>query len=239
MRLYAGTSGYSYKEWKGNFYPEDLPARDMLRFYGACLPAVEINNTFYRLPRTNVLESWAGQVPEGFRFSIKASRRITHIKRLKGAEEETAYLFGALQILGPRLGVVLFQLPPHLKKDRERLQQFLNVIPQTVRAAFEFRHSSWLADDVLQCLHDRGFAWCISDTDEAEAALLAVGRWGYLRLRRSAYGEADLARWVEHVAGENWEEAFVFFKHEDAGTGPKLARRFLELASETERLVVA
>jgi uncharacterized protein YecE (DUF72 family) len=128
-------------------------------------------------------------------------------------------------------------LPPHLKKDCERLQQFLELIPETIRAAFEFRHPSWLAEETLQCLHDRGFAWCVSDTDETQAALPEGGRWGYLRLRRSAYSEGDLARWVARVAGKKWEEAFIFFKHEDAGTGPKLARRFLELAGETTRWV--
>ena len=233
MKIYAGTSGYSYKEWKGNFYPEDLPAREMLRFFGTRLPAVEINNTFYRLPKVSVLESWAGQVPEHFRFAIKASQRITHVKRLKEAAEETAYLLHTVGVLGARLGVILFQLPPHLRKDCERLQQFLKLIPESMRVAFEFRHSSWWSDEVLDCLRSRGSVWCVADTDETEVRWVEGGSWGYLRLRRSAYSDADLAGWVERVLSQKWEEAFVFFKHEDSGVGPALARRFLEMASRT------
>ncbi len=230
MQFYVGTSGFSYREWKGSFYPRDLSAQGMLGFYSACLPAVEINNTFYRLPKISVLQSWAEQVPDHFRFAIKASQRITHVKRLKEAEEETSYLIHALEVLGPRLGVILFQLPPNLKKDVSRLQKFQELLPESVHAAFEFRHSSWLAAEVVESLDARGSVWCASDTDETEASLIGGSSWGYLRLRRSVYAEADLARWVERVRGMNWERAFIFFKHEDGAVGPRLARRFLELA---------
>ena len=230
MQFYVGTSGFSYREWKGSFYPRDLPAQEMLRFYATNLPAVEINNTFYRLPRTSALQSWAEQVPDRFRFAIKASRRITHLKRLKGAEVETAYLLQTLEVLGPRLGVILFQLPPNLKKDVGRLREFQELLPESAHAAFEFRHSSWLDAEVMETLRARGSVWCVSDTDESEGALVDGSSWGYLRLRRSAYGEGDLARWVERVRAMGWEQAFVFFKHEDGAVGPRLACRFLELA---------
>jgi uncharacterized protein YecE (DUF72 family) len=230
MHFYVGTSGFSYREWKGSFYPRDLPAQEMLCFYATNLPAVEINNTFYRLPKTSVLQSWAEQVPDRFRFAIKASRRITHLKRLKGAEEETAYLVQTLEVLGPRLGVILFQLPPNLKKDVRRLREFQELLPESVHAAFEFRHASWLDAEVMESLRARGSVWCVSDTDESEGALVDGSSWGYLRLRRSAYAEADLARWVERVRAMDWEQTFVFFKHEDGAVGPRLARRFLELA---------
>ena len=170
MNLFAGTSGYSYKEWKGPFYPERLSAVDMLRFYASRLPAVEINNTFYRLPKADVLESWASQVPPEFRFTLKASRRITHLKRLRDVAEETDYLLRTAAVLGERLGAVLFQLPPNLRKDLPRLEAFLQHLRPTPRAAFEFRHSSWRDDDVLELLRSKGCAWCVSETDETPDA---------------------------------------------------------------------
>jgi uncharacterized protein YecE (DUF72 family) len=232
MRLFAGTSGYSYKEWKGSFYPADLPADQMLRSYAERLPAVEINNTFYRLPSAAQLESWAGQVPAGFRFAVKASRRITHIKRLKEAHDETGYLLRTLNALGPRLGVVLFQLPPNMKKDLGRLGAFLDLLTLGPRAAFEFRHPSWMDADVEACLRDRGCAWCVADDEDGpEPQVVSTGRLGYLRLRRPGYDDAALARWAAAVAARDWDEAYVFFKHEDEGAGPALAQRFLELAA--------
>lgn len=231
MKLYAGTSGYSYSEWKGSFYPEKLPAAKMLAFYAERLPAVEINNTFYRLPKIELLESWAAQVPPGFRFAIKAARRITHIKRLQDAAEETTYLLDTLRALGERLGVVLFQLPPYLRKDVARLEAFVQLLPPGTRAAFEFRHPSWLGDDVLACLHARELALCVADTDEGPVDTIAsTAPWGYVRLRRAQYSDAELRAWVERLHHARWEQAFVFFKHEDAAAGPRLAGRFLELA---------
>ena len=223
MRVLAGTSGFSYKEWKGNFYPEDLPADAMLRYYAERLPAVEINNTFYRMPKSALLEGWAAEVPEDFRFVLKASQRITHHKRLKEAGEEVAYFFGVAATLGERLGPALFQLPPNLKKDLPRLEAFLGTIPEGRRAAFEFRHASWFEEDVFEALRSRGAALCIAEDEDLATPLVATADWGYLRLRRQDYGEAEVAAWAERVRAQKWNEVYVFFKHEDAGAGPKLA----------------
>ena len=232
MQLHVGTSGYSYKEWKGPFYPEDLAAGDMLSFYGGQLGAVEINNTFYRMPTASVLESWAAQVPGSFRFSVKASQKITHRRRLKGAEEETAYLVRTLEALGDRLGVLLFQLPPNLKKDVDRLTAFLGTLPGSLPVAFEFRHESWNDPEVTEALRAHGAALCCADTEEGEddEPIVATASHGYLRLRRPGYEDADLERWARRVLDQPWERAFVFFKHEDAGAGPRMARRFVEIA---------
>jgi uncharacterized protein YecE (DUF72 family) len=157
MTLYVGTSGYSYKEWKGSFYPEKIPAKEMLPYYASRLPAVEINNTFYRLPQPSVLENWREQVPASFRFSVKASQRITHFKRLKDVAEETGYLLDTAAALADRLGPILFQLPPNMKKDLPRLQIFLDCLPAGTRATFEFRHPTWLDDDVLEVLSEKNY----------------------------------------------------------------------------------
>jgi uncharacterized protein YecE (DUF72 family) len=229
VQLHVGTSGYSYKEWKGSFYPDDLSDKEMLAFYGRRLDAVEINNTFYRLPNASVLEAWAAQVPASFRFSIKASRRITHFTRLKEeAREPTEYLLSAVASLGDRLGVLLFQLPPNLKKDTARLASYLDVLPRATRAAFEFRHESWKDGEVHELLRRHGAAIVCADTEEAGAdePIVATAPWGYLRLRRPTYGDRDLERWAGHVRGQAWERAFVFFKHEDEGAGPAMAARF-------------
>jgi len=231
MNLHVGTSGYSYKEWKGNFYPEDLPAKEMLAYYSRQLPAVEINNTFYRMPQPTMIENWKEQVPDRFRFSIKATQRITHIKRLKNCAEETKYLLDTAALLGERLGVVLFQLPPNSKKDSDRLQEFLRSLPERVRAAFEFRHESWFDDEILSLLREKDCALVVSDTDEKPLSeIISTAQWGYLRLRRVAYEPDDLKVWMKRVQEQKWKDAFVFFKHEDEGTGPKLAAKFLDLA---------
>jgi len=237
VELHVGTSGYSYKEWKGSFYPEDLPAKKMLSYYGERLNAVEINNTFYRLPKASVLESWAAQVPPSFRFSIKASRRITHFTRLKEeARDPTEYLLSTVETLGERLGVVLFQLPPNLKKDVPRLEGFLEMLPVGTPAAFEFRHESWRDDHVHEALRAKGMALVCADTDDSEEdeALVHTTEWGYLRLRRPDYTDSDLERWAERITGLEWDRAFVFFKHEDVGAGPRLAARFLEITGAAE-----
>jgi uncharacterized protein YecE (DUF72 family) len=233
MNWWIGTSGYSYKEWKGPFYPEKLPAKDMLSYYAQHLNAVEINNTFYRLPKASVLEAWAEQVPADFRFVLKASRRITHFARLKEeASEATEYLLKTAASLGARLGPILFQLPPNLKADHERLAAFVGRLPDGVRAAFEFRHESWLDAATHDALRARNAALCLADSDDGEEPeLVSTADWGYLRLRRSEYDEAALARWAGHARSAGWSDAYVFFKHEDAGAGPKLAARFRELAS--------
>jgi len=228
MQILAGTSGFSYKEWKGRFYPEGLPNAEMLAYYSGRLPSVEINNTFYRLPRESVLEGWAEQVPSDFKFVIKASRRITHFKRLKGAEEETGYLLRTLGVLGDKLGAVLFQLPPNMKRDVERLEAFLSGLGDPGRAAFEFRHPTWFEDETYDCLRSHGAALCAADTDEEETEIVQTAPWGYIRLRKIDYGEAALAEWASQVGDTGWERAFVFFKHEDDAGGPRMAERFLE-----------
>ena len=231
MKLHVGTSGYSYKEWKGNFYPEDLPAKEMLSYYSRRLPAVEINNTFYRLPQPSMIENWKAQVPPAFRFSIKATQRITHIKRLNNVADETKYLVETAALLEKQLGVVLFQLPPNMKKDSERLRRFLDTIPATTRSAFEFRHESWLDDEVLGLLRAKDCALVVSDTDDKPLnEIIITAGWGYLRLRRASYDENDLIEWMKRVQDQKWKDAFVFFKHEDEGVGPKLAAQFLEMS---------
>lgn len=230
MNLWVGTSGFAYKEWKGRFYPEDLPDKEMLAHYAGRLPAVEINNTFYRMPTEQLLLGWTEQVPERFRFSIKASRRITHQKKLADAAEETEYLLRTVSVLAGRMGPVLFQLPPYLRKDDGLLASFLELLPPTVPAAFEFRHASWLDDATLDLLATRGVALCVAETEEGvDAPRLGTAGWGYLRLRRTDYGEEELAAWAERVAEQGWSDAYVFFKHEDEAEGPRFAERFLEL----------
>ncbi len=234
MNLYVGTSGYSYKEWKGNFYPEDLPAKEMLSYYSRHLPAVEINNTFYRLPQPNMIENWKEQVPENFRFSIKATQRITHMKRLKNCADETKYLIDTVSLLDERLGVILFQLPPNSKKDAERLRDFLGLLPDDQRVAFEFRHESWADDEVLDLLRKKNCAWVVSETDEKPLTeIISTANWGYLRLRKTNYEANDLVEWMGRVQKQKWEDAFIFFKHEDEGIGPKLAAQFLALSEPT------
>ena len=229
-RLWTGTSGFSYKEWKGSFYPEKLPANRMLEYYSQQLACVEINNTFYRLPRAEMLEKWAAQVPEDFAFVLKASRRITHMKRLKDAGDPLDYLVTtAVNALGERLGPILFQLPPYLRKDVERLRDFLAIVPDTVRAAFEFRHESWFGDDVYQALADHGAALVTADTGEDEAPVVETARFGYARLRRPGYTDADLAEWAAALRRPSWSDVFVFFKHEDEGAGPRMAAGFGEV----------
>ena len=232
MNFFVGTSGYSYKEWKGSFYPEDLPASQMLRFYGERLRTVEINNTFYRMPKVSVVEAWAAEVPESFRFVLKASQRITHMKRLKDAAEPLAYFLEVAGVLKKRLGPLLFQLPPNFKKDSPRLEAFLSTLPADRKAAFEFRHASWFDPEVFGLLREHGAALCIAEAEEdLEVPFEATAGWGYLRLRRADYDDAELAAWAARVRQQSWTDAYVFFKHEDEGKAPVLARRFLELAA--------
>ena len=233
MSFFVGTSGYSYKEWKGSFYPEKISAKDMLRFYAERLSTVEINATFYRMPQQSMLENWKEQVLGNFRFSLKASQRITHFKRLKETQEETKYFLETAAVLGRQLGVVLFQLPPNMKKDVPRLETFLTQLPQTTPAAFEFRHPTWFDDDVVDLLRSQNRPLVVSDTDDLPASHIdKTADWGYLRLRRVNYSEENLAEWLERIRDQDWKETYVFFKHEDEGTGLKLAAQFLNLASQ-------
>ncbi|MDE2795758.1 MAG: DUF72 domain-containing protein [Gemmatimonadota bacterium] len=226
-RLWTGTSGFSYKEWKGSFYPDKLPANRMLEYYSRRLSSVEINNTFYRLPRAEMLERWASQVPEDFAFVLKASRRITHMKRLKDAGDPLDYLVRtAVGALGDRLGPILFQLPPYLRADVPRLRDFLAIVPDVVRAAFEFRHESWFSDDVYRALADHSAALVTADTGEDEAPVVETASFGYARLRRPGYDEGELEAWAAALARPEWSDVFVFFKHEDEGAGPRMAAGF-------------
>ncbi|HEV3236839.1 MAG TPA: DUF72 domain-containing protein [Gemmataceae bacterium] len=230
MNLYVGTSGYSYKPWKGSFYPKDLPDKQMLRYYGERFRTVEINNTFYRLPTASVLKAWAEAVPADFKFVLKASQKITHISRLKDAGDSVSYLLDVAGVLKERLGPLLFQLPPNLKKDAPRLSAFLGLLPSERRAAFEFRHESWFDEEIFGLLRDRRAALCLAEAEDGlEVPFVATADWGYLRLRRPDYGDAELKTWIKQVKEQDWREAFVFFKHEDEGKGPQLAKRFLEL----------
>jgi uncharacterized protein YecE (DUF72 family) len=233
MNLYVGTSGYSYKEWKGSFYPEKIPAKEMLRYYSERLNTVEINATFYRMPQPSMIENWKEQVPPSFRFSLKAPQRITHFKRLKETEEETKYFLETASVLSDQLGVVLFQLPPNMKKDLSLLENFLRQLPSTTPAAFEFRHPTWYDDDVLDLLRSQNRPLVVSDTDDMPTTHIdRTADWGYLRLRRVNYSEENLAEWVQRIRAQNWNNTFLFFKHEDAGTGPKLAAQYLRLANQ-------
>ena len=232
MNVYAGSSGYSYKEWKGPFYPEDLPDDQMLQFYGERFRTVEINNTFYRMPKPSVLEDWAESVPANFKFVLKASRQITHLKRLKDAGDSVAYLLKVAGSLRERLGPLLFQLPPYLKKDASRLREFLGLLPRDHRAAFEFRHQSWFDSEIFDLLREHGAALCIAEAEnDLDIPFVSTADWGYLRLRRPDYGDAELKEWVQKLRQQNWGDVFVFFKHEDEGRAPLLARRFLELTA--------
>jgi uncharacterized protein YecE (DUF72 family) len=225
MRALVGTSGYSYKEWKGRFYPENLPADQMLGFYAGRFPVVEINNTFYRMPAATLLTKWGAATPDGFTFVLKAPQRITHQKRLGDVGPDLAHFFEVAQALGPKLGPVLFQLPPYLKKDLDRLRGFLDRLPPHPRAAFEFRHDSWKDPEVVSLLAGKGAALCQADTDEEPLdGLVAASTWGYLRLRRLAYSEADLQAWAGRLRAQPWSDAFVFLKHEDEARGPEFAQ---------------
>lgn len=231
-RLLAGASGYSFKEWRGTFYPDKCKPEEMLPYYSQRLPTVEINNTFYRMPKTTVLESWAGTVPDGFRFAIKASRRITHMARIKeeSSAEPLAFLYRNLASLGAKRGPVLFQLPPNLKKDLPRLEAFLAMLPEGHGAAFEFRNETWFEDDVYASLRSAGAALVLSEReDNAPPPLVETAPWGYVRLRLETYSEDDLRRWAQKLAATGWSETFVYFMHEP--TAPAYARSLMQLAA--------
>ena len=231
MRLLAGTSGFSYKEWLGEFYPDKLPAKGMLAYYASKLPAVEINNTFYRMPNKAVVLGWRQQVAESFRFAVKTPRRITHIKRLKSCGEELKFLLAALEGFAPCVGSLLVQLPPYAKCDVAALEAFLAELPPEPRVAFEFRNASWHTSDVVALLRGRNAALVQSEEDATFAPLPWTADWAYLRLRKVEYTEAELKTWLGRLRDAGVREAQVFFKHEDAATGPKLALRLLELAA--------
>lgn len=219
MQILVGTSGYAYKEWRGSFYPEKTREKEMLRYYAERFAAVEINNTFYRLPGREMLLRWADEVPAGFVFALKASQRITHRQRLSAESKETVdYLFDVAAALGERLGPVLFQTPPFLKKDVPRLRAFLALLPPERPVAFEFRHETWRDEEVHEALRSRNAALVCADTEEsgeADTAIVSTADWGYLRLRRCDYDDAGLAAWAARIRAQPWGKAYAFFKHED------------------------
>lgn len=229
MNVLVGTSGYAYKEWKGVFYPDGIKPAGMLGYYGTRLPTVEINNTFYRMPAESVLEGWAPQVPDTFRFALKASRRITHFQRLKDVDGPLSYLINTATVLGSRLGPLLFQLPPNMRKDLPRLQTFLSLLPESLPVALEFRHRSWFQDDVYHALRARNAALCTADAEERPGEIVSTADWGYLRLRSGAYDDDALSEWADRIKQQSWTEAYVFFKHEEKGTGPEQAVRMTSL----------
>jgi uncharacterized protein YecE (DUF72 family) len=219
MRVLCGTSGFSYTEWRGLFYPPDLDASEMLAFYSSRLGTVEINNTFYQTPKAELLGRWASAVPDTFRFTLKASRRISHVRRLLNASEEVGYFFHAAAALGEKLGPVLFQLPPFARKDAGVLRDFLAILPKAQRAAFEFRHPSWFDDEVFGILSEHGAALCGGDSDDGDRSppFVATGKFGYLRLRAPAYDAQSLATWAEKIRAQPFDEAYVYLKHEVLG----------------------
>jgi uncharacterized protein YecE (DUF72 family) len=231
-RLRIGTSGYSYKEWRGAFYPEKLKEADMLAFYATRFDTVEINNTFYRMPASALLALWAEGTPDGFCFALKAPQRITHHKRLADVASEVSYFLGAASGLASKLGPVLYQMPPNLKKDLGRLRGFLETLPAHPRSAFEFRHESWIGPDTEAILAEGGAALCVADTDDHPIeSFAATAPFGYLRLRRLAYSEDDLRRWLDRIRAQPWGDAYVFFKHEDEARGPEFAGTFAQKVS--------
>jgi uncharacterized protein YecE (DUF72 family) len=230
MQFFIGTSAYSVSKWKGSFYPPKLPQKEMLRFYAGRFSTVEINNTFYKFPTESMMQSWAAEVPSSFRFVLKARQSITHFKRLKNAEDQTDDFLKIALLLKKRLGPILFQLPPNFKKDVPRLDAFLDHVAGRARLAFEFRHESWLDDEVFDCLRVHSAALCLADADDLPSTgLVRTANFGYIRLRRESYTDRSLKAWLKKIESQKWKEAFIFFKHEDTGTGPKFAARLLEL----------
>ncbi len=227
MKIHVGTSGFAHKEWKGKFYPEKISPKDMLRFYAGRLNTVEINNTFYHMPKESVLKSWAEQVPDDFVFALKAPQVITHIKQLRNVFEETEYLFRSLSTLERKRGPILFQFPKSFRANVPVLEDFLPLIPGDAACAFDFRSLTWLNTGTPDLLRQKGCSWCVEDTDENPVQeIISTASWGYLRLRRSDYTDANLSQWVQSILSQKWERAFVFFKHEDEAKGAELAMRF-------------
>lgn len=231
MNVWVGTSGYNYPEWKGNFYPVDLPGSKMLPYYAERFSTVEINATFYRMPNKKTVDGWAAATPDGFTFVLKAPKRITHDRRLKDVEEPLRYFCETARALGPKRGPFLFQLPPYFKKELQKLKDILGLLPAEFRSAFEFRHLSWFSDDVYDLLRSKNSALCIADTETGTTPILATADFGYFRLRDEGYSPEALAKWGETVKAseDSWRDAFVYFKHEESGVGPALAKQFEEI----------
>jgi uncharacterized protein YecE (DUF72 family) len=228
--IWVGTSGFQYKEWKGTFYPETLSVAKMLPFYAAHFSTTEINYSFRQIPSEKTLTNWSTLTPARFRFGLKAPQEITHFKQLRGCEQVLTRFSEALKTLGQKLGPVLFQLPPSLKKDAALLQEFLAIIPGNLFSAFEFRHESWFRDDIFASLNSHNAALCIADTEDLSTPVVPTARFGYFRLRKTAYTKGEIARWakiVGELAGKT-KDIYAYFRHEETATGPKFARQLLD-----------
>jgi len=231
VNVRVGTSGYNFPEWKGTFYPAKTPESKMLAYYAQRLGTVEINYTFYRMPNAKTIVGWDTATPAAFTFVLKAPQRITHIARLRDVDESLRYFLETARKLGPKLGPILFQLPPNFKKDLDRLNDLLTQFPADLRCAWEFRHESWFGDDVYEALRVGNAALCVADTENGHTPLVATADFGYIRLRDEGYQTKDLEQWSKSVKelGKGWRDAFIFFKHEESGIGPKLAQQFATL----------
>jgi uncharacterized protein YecE (DUF72 family) len=230
MKLWIGTSGFQYTEWKGNFYPADLPAAKMLPFYAERFSTTEINYTFHRIPAPKTIENWKTLTTANFRFALKAPQKITHWSKLRDCVDTLEYFLKVAGGLGERLGPVLLQLPPSFKKDADVLNSFLRELPD-MRAAFEFRHESWFDTEIFDLLKSRNIALCIADTEALATPKKITADYGYLRLRREDYDTTDVQRWADFVRDQEsrWKDTFVYFKHEESGIGPKLANDMLQM----------
>ncbi|CAN5702729.1 DUF72 domain-containing protein [soil metagenome] len=226
-RILVGTSGYNYPEWRGTFYPEKFSTNKMLAFYADRFPTVEINYTFYRMPTEKLLEGWAAGTPGHFTFTLKAPRRITHDAKLQRCEDTLQAFCRIAATLGPRLGVLLFQLAPNFKKNTDVLKAFLELFPDGTRAAFEFRHPSWFDTDVFDALRSRNVALCLADSEKLSTPIEVTADYTYFRLRDEGYQQADLEKWAGIVRALPPKDAFVYFKHEEQGLGPDFAKRFM------------
>lgn len=229
MRYRIGTSGYNYPEWRGSFYPEKFATAKMLAFYAERFNTVEVNYTFYRAPTVPLLEGWARGTPEGFTFTLKAPRRITHDWKLRHVESLTQSFCKTAQALGGKLGVLLFQLPPTFKRDDGTFESFLETIPEGTRAAFEFRHPSWLDDAVFERLRRRNLALCIADSEKLSTPVTMTADYSYFRLRDEGYQTADIERWARTIRDQAPGDAHVYFKHEEQGKGPEFARMLMSM----------
>ena len=229
QRVQVGTSGYNYPEWRGTFYPEKFSTDKMLPYYAERFPTVEINYTFYRMPTEKLLAGWASATPDGFTFTLKAPRRITHDAKLQRCEDTLQAFCRTAQTLGPRLATLLFQLPPTLKKDAAVLRRFVELLPEGTRAAFEFRHPSWFDPEVYDALRSRNLALCVADSEKLSTPVESTADYGYFRLRDEGYQQPDIERWAGIIRGLPAGDVFVYFKHEEQGLGPDFARRLIEL----------
>lgn len=233
MNLWIGTSGFQYAEWKGTFYPEDLSTAKMLPYYAERFATTEINYSFHRIPSAKTIENWFKATPERFKFSLKAPQKVTHFAKLRNCGDTMRFFHQVVCDLEKKLGCILFQLPPSLKKDAALLEVFLNDVPMGMRAAFEFRDASWFSDDIYDLLKAKNLAMCIADSEKLATPNISTADYGYLRLRREDYQDTDITRWADAIRmrTSEWSDAFVYFKHEESGIGPKFAQQMMGLLS--------